>query len=453
MFSGAAPTQADTAADTIAQRRAELEKQLEALEGLLERQQVLLEDKKTERATLERDLAIIDAEIEKARIAIHAQEATIATLEDEIVDTRATILQLEERIDLERTSLARLLQRTAELDEQTVVEVVLSEQTISEFFEELDEFESVKAALNVSLENLSLLRDEAANEQAQLEARKEEEGELKQLSELQHSKLEAQEEEKAYILRVTKGEEEKYQELITQTERSAAQIRNELFELRGSAAINLGDAIEFANFASTKTGVRPAFILGVLKQETRLGEFLGNGTWREDMHPTRDRPMFPVIAATLGVNPDSMPVSAAPSYGWGGAMGPAQFIPSTWACYGGYVHAVYGTCNNKTSLSRDEFFAGPWKYDKSADRIRALRGKQSPSNPWDNQDAFLASATFMMDLGAARGTVAAEREAALRYFAGGNWQNPSYSFYADGVLSHAAYYQKQIDTLKRLSEE
>jgi len=450
---GALLSYADTATETIEKRRAELEKQLEVLEGLLERQQSLLEDKQTERATLERDLDIIDAEIEKARIAIRAQEATIATLEGEIVDKRATILGLEERIDVERTSLARLLQRTAELDEQTVVEVVLSEKTISEFFEELDEFESVKAALNVSLENLLVLREETAYEQAVLEARKEEEGELKELRQLQRNKLELQEEEKAHILRVTRGEEENYQELVSKTERSAAQIRSELFELRGSAAINLGDAIEFANFASAKTGVRPAFVLGVLKQETRLGEFLGNGSWNTDMHPTRDRPLFETIAASLGVEPGSLPVSAAPSYGWGGAMGPAQFIPSTWACYGGYVHAVYGTCNNRTSLSRDEFFAGPWKYDKTQDRIRIMRGKQSPSNPWDNQDAFLASATFMMDLGAARGTLAAEREAALRYFAGGNWQNPSYSFYADGVLGHAAYYQKQIDTLKRLSEE
>ena len=49
------------------------------------------------------------------------------------------------------------------------------------------------------------------------------------------------------------------------------------------------------------------------------------------MHPNRDRPVFAVIAQTLGFNPDDLPVSRKPWYGWGGAMGPAQFIPSTWA--------------------------------------------------------------------------------------------------------------------------
>jgi len=443
---------ADTQSELIDKRKAELEKQLADLETLIERQQSLLSDKRTERVSLERDLEIIDAEIEKARIAIRAQEATIADLEVDIVDKQATILQLTERIDMERTSLARLLQHTAELDQVTLVEMVLSERNFSDFFTEVDDFEAVKTALQESFLTLESLRGSHESARLALERQKEEEGELKELRLLQEERLRAQEGEKEHILRVTKGEEQSYQELIAANERSAAQIRSELFELRGSAAIPLGDAIEYANFASAKTGVRPAFVLGVLKQETRLGEFLGNGSWKVDMHPTRDRPLFPAITSALGVSPDSVPVSAAPSYGWGGAMGPAQFIPSTWACYGGYVHSVYKTCNNRTNLSRDEFYAGPWEYDKNADRLRQLRGKQSPSNPWDNQDAFLASAVYMMDLGAAAGTTAAEREAALRYFAGGNWQNPAYSFYADGVLEHAAYFQKQIDTLKRLSE-
>ena len=438
--------------DLIAKRRAQLEEQLKNLENLLAQQQVLLEGKQGERVTLERDLDIIDAEIKKARIAIEAQRLVIADLENDIVSKQAHILELTEKIDREKESLASLIRRTDELDQLSLIEIIFSEQSMSQVFEEYDDFQIVKVALSQSFDELEQLRERSEVAKEQLEGRQANEEELKQLRELQQQKLRDQENEKARILKTTKGEEARYQEMVAATQRSAAQIRSELFELRGSAAINLGDAIEFATFAGNKTGVRPALILGVLKQETRLGEFLGNGSWQVDMHPTRDRPLFKVITATLGLDPSRMPVSAAPSYGYGGAMGPAQFIPSTWACYGGYVNTKTNDCNNAArSLTWDAYWAGPWVYKESADRLRVLRGKQSPSNPWDNQDAFMAAGLLMMDNGANQGTLYAERLAALRYFAGwSNASNPAYAFYGDGVMQHATYYQEQINALKSM---
>ncbi len=436
--------------EDIAKRRAQLEAELAHLEGLIQQQQELLQNKQGERVTIESELKKIDAEIKKSQLSIEAQRLVIANLEEDIFLKEATILELQEKIDRERDSLSGLIRKTAELDDESVVEIVFSGKSFSDFFEELDDFREVKLALEKSFKELEKLRDSNVNAKNILAEKKAEEEELHELQKLQRSRLENKEAEKVKVLKVTKGEESKYQELIKENQKTAAQIRSELFELRGTAAIQLGDAIEFATFAGTKTGVRPAFILGVLKQETRLGEFLGNGTWSVDMHPTRDRPVFKVITETLGVNPDTMPVSAKPGYGWGGAMGPAQFIPSTWACYGGYINTITGGCGYSSSVT--DFYAGPWKYDAGADRLRVVRGKQSPSNPWDNQDAFLATALYMKDLGADAGTLSAERMAALKYFAGGNATNPAYAFYGDGVMDHASYFQKQIDTLKEISE-
>ncbi len=442
----------DSTSETIAKRRAELEAQLAHLEQLMEEQQRLLQSKQGERVSLERDLKIIEAEIKKARIGIQARELVIAKLEDEIFDTEVTILELSEKLERERESLSELVRKTAEADERSLVELVLSNKSFSEFFAEVDDMRALKEALKISHDEIENLRNKNSEVKGSLVQKQMSEIEMKTLQALQKQKLDQQEAHQSTILKNTKGEESRYQAMLKSTERSAAQIRAELFELRGSAAINLGDAIEFANFASTKTGVRSAFILGVLKQETRLGEFLGNGTWSEDMHPTRDRPVFQAITSALGMDPNRMPVSKAPGYGWGGAMGPAQFIPSTWACYGGYVNANTGTCSNQSGMSTEAFWAGPWRYEAGSDRLRVLRGKSSPSNPWDNQDAFLATALYMSELGASGGDPAAERKAALRYFAGGNWSNPAYAFYGDGVMEHATYFQTQIDALKRLSQ-
>jgi hypothetical protein len=88
------------------------------------------------------------------------------------------------------------------------------------------------------------------------------------------------------------------------------------------------------------------------------------------------------------MNPDTAKVSAAPSYGWGGAMGPGQFIPSTWACYAGYVNTTTGACGKGT----DGTYVGPWAYNAAKDHVAKLAGHAStPSNPYSNLDAFTAT--------------------------------------------------------------
>lgn len=95
-------------------------------------------------------------------------------------------------------------------------------------------------------------------------------------------------------------------------------------------------------------------------------------------------------------------------------MGPAQFIPTTWLLYKNLVARHTG---------------------------------HNPPNPWDAEDAFMASALLLKDNGAAEGTYQAERRAALRYLAGGNWSKPAYAFYGDDVMSLASKYQEQMNII------
>lgn len=402
-------------ASDVAERRAELQRQLDELEEEISEQGVLLDSKRQERVSLERDIAILDAEIRKAELSIQARNIEINKLERDIDGKEDTIVELNERLSREKESLAQLLRKTNEIDDFSLVEVVLGNQNLSEFFEDLDTFNTIKAELQDSFVEIENTKEDTQAEKESLEGKQIEEVELRRIQEIQKAEIEVREAEKQEILDVTKGVEAAYQNIINSKQRTAAQIRAELFTLRDSAAIPFGEALDFANEASAVTGVRPALILGVIAQESRLGEFIGTGNWRTDMHPTRDQPVFKEIMARLGLDPDLMPVSAKPSYGWGGAMGPAQFIPSTWILY--------------------------------EDRVAQLSG-QNPPNPWDPRTAFIASGLLMADNGADRRTYASERLAALRYFAGwANAEKPAYAFYGDGVMNLATQYQRQIDIL------
>ena len=88
-----------------------------------------------------------------------------------------------------------------------------------------------------------------------------------------------------------------------------------------------------------------------------------------------------------------------------------------------------------------------WQYSKREDRIRLVTGKNSPSNPFDNQDAFTATALYLRDRGA-DGTYSGDREAALRYYAGGYWSLPANSFYGDQVMERKSRLDRDIRTLQ-----
>lgn len=433
-----------TAQETKEERRTRLEAELQVIERQILQQQVLVEDKKLERQSLERDVEILDAQINKAQLGIQARAVAIAQLSDQIGEKEVVIDILQEQSEKQRQSLAELVRQTNEVDEYSMIEVLLSKQSFSEFFTDMESFQSLKSSLDNSLNALKEIKAATEDQRISLLGKQEAEEELKMLQELEKQEIESREAEKADILEVTRGEEEQYQALLQQQQKTASQIRQQLFELRDTGAIPFGQAYELAKVAGARTGVRPALIMGILTQETKLGENIGvAGVWSTDMHPERDQPIFKVIAATVGFNPDAQPVSRAPGYGWGGAMGPSQFIPSTWAIYGGYVNSITGTA------SWGSGYTGTWSYNEYADTIRALVDKSTPSNPYDAQDAFMATALLMRDNGASAGTYQAERLAALRYFAGwANASNPSYAFYGDGVMAHTERIQAEINILE-----
>jgi membrane-bound lytic murein transglycosylase B len=273
----------------------------------------------------------------------------------------------------------------------------------------------VQQALGESFNAMTAQRTDLAARKQALQDQQQEEQDLLQIQVLQQRSLKDAEKQKKDLVTSAKGQESIYQKLITAKKQTAAQIETALFNLRDTTAVSFGDMYSYAKEASQKTGVRPAFILAILSEESNLGQNLGSGNWRIDMNPTRDQPIFQEICAALGLNPDSMPVSKKPWYGWGGAMGPAQFIPSTWKQY--------------------------------INRIASISG-QNPPNPWNPHTATFAAAMLLADNGADQQTPKAERLAALRYLAG--WKNATksaYAFYGNEVMDLADKYQQQINIL------
>jgi len=429
-------------AETDAERRVRLERELQIVEQQITTQQRLVTDTRNQRQSLERDIKVIEGEIRQAQLGIQARAIAINQLSDQIGEKEEVLSILEQRLKRQHQSVADLIRKSVALEDISLVELFLNNTSFSEFFTDVAQFQAIKRSLNESMTVLQGIKRDTEDQKDILYEKQQTEAEMKLVQESQKKEIEEKERQKENILKVTKGQEAEYQRILQSQQQTAAELRNALFQLLGGGGgIPLPEAVRLSQYAQGKTGVDAALILAILEQETNLGSHLGSCVYndirggRTVMHPDRDAPVFLAIGKILGFNPNTQIVSCplmrngAP-VGWGGAMGPSQFIPSTWAMYGGIVNNGAG-----------------WEYSQASDAIRRINGSAGPANPFNNQDAFLATALLLRDNGA-NGTYAGDRLAALRYYAGwGGASNPANAFYGDQVMNRKAKFIGQIRVL------
>ena len=140
--------------DLTAAREAELRAQLDAVLKEIAAQQVILNDEQAKGASFARDISILNAQIKQAQLTIRAHEIAIQGLGSDISKKVDTIKDLQEKIDKNRISLAELIRKTALTDSRSLVEIILSDSNLSNFFTELNEYNALKQAVKSSSESI-----------------------------------------------------------------------------------------------------------------------------------------------------------------------------------------------------------------------------------------------------------------------------------------------------------
>lgn len=417
---------------TNAQERAALQAQLDQIERDIANNKGTLSDLQKQRTSLERDIAILDNKIKIAQQQIRQTDLTLRQIQTDITDKQQAIRLIDAKVEKGEESLGQILRRTREIDDLSIATLALAAGSISDVFEQIDDYEAIQRALGESFAEMARYRDELTDRKRSLEEKEEEARQVRTAQVVARQAIEEDEREKQSILTATKGQEKTYEQIIADKQKQAASIRAALFGLRDTGAIPFGTAYDYAKGASEGTGVPAALILAILTQETNLGanqgscyvkdlttgDGVGKNTGRafsRVMASPRDTTPFQTITDSLGLDWSTTPVSCPQSVGYGGAMGPSQFIPSTWMLY--------------------------------KNRLSKLTGEAFP-DPWNARTAIFATALLMEDNGGDGGTRESWRRAALRYFAGGNWAKPANAPYGDGVLRHMDRIQAEIDILE-----
>lgn len=376
----------------------------------------------SEKKTLNSKISGLKKKIQNLEYEIKKGNVMVKDLNMQIVDTQVSIDDTTKKIYTSEDQITEILREVGREDDKSSMEILL-EGSLSDFFNNLVYLEGLNSKIGDILESTRSLKTYLEGQKQKMD------GEVDQLQKtiaLQTAQKQENNQTKKtqeYYLTLT---EQQYQEQLQQKsdiDKKSAAIKAKLFQLVGVAqAPTFGEALEIAKSVAAIVNIRPAFLLAIISQESAIGKNVGQCVLTNDatgegkriktgavlakvMKPTRDVQPFLSITQALGRDPHNTPVSCPLQVGWGGAMGPAQFIASTWALI--------------------------------KDRLNSLLGK--PSDPWAIKDSFTAASLYLTDLGAGAKTASAEKKAASKYYGGS-------SSYANSVYRRATCIQTFIDS-------
>jgi len=428
-------TSGTTLAQTVEQseEKKALETELQELESQIAEYEKTIGVYKSQGATLKGEISTLNAKVNKLNLQIKAVGLSIRKLDEEIDITNTKIGGTESEIENTKEVLGESLRLLYENDKDGLMEILLKSPQLSDFFTNVNDLLSLQDSLRISLTQLKALKEELTETKEILNLERVDAAALKAYQDEQKQQVEGTKKEKDTLLKVTKGNESVYQKLLTETKSKAAEIRSRIFRLLGGGELPFGEAVKLAQVAERATGVRAALILSVLTQESAINGVIGSNLGRCYYNTPWDnasgtvmsdsqKPYFLKIIQEIGLDANTVPVSCpiVSDGSYGGAMGPAQFMPKTWELYKARVGAVTGG---------------------------------NPPSPFNNLDAFTATALYLSDglsgcESIYKTVFSQEGCAAAKYYAGGNWRSyMSVGRYGYRVAERAALFQKDIDVL------
>lgn len=406
----------------VQQEISDRERQIQELENQKTEYEREILEKQGAAKTLQNEIFIFDTQIKQLQLEIRTLDLAIQKTGLEIDETVKSIDEALSKIEKIKRSLGEFLRLVHQSDQENLFEILLKNRDLSDFFGNLESIRDSQEKAQVTIKDLKQLKVELEEKQEDLEERRTEQVGLKNIQEIRRREVDSRKKEKDNILKVTKGEEKKFQQLVKQTDQDIEKIRSQVRFLL-EQGITLEEALKFGQLAAIRVGIRPAFLLAILDVESGLGRNVGTGNWLNDMYncykklgkPTRaetEKEAFFAVIGKLGLNADSVKVSRAPNYGCGGALGPAQFIPSTWLIYEAEVARLTG---------------------------------HNPPNPWSIEDAFMAAAVYLANAGATGQNKTAEIKAANAYLSGkANCRQSICRYYSNLVFQKAAQIEKDL---------
>lgn len=187
-----------------------------------------IKQKQKEIASLSNQVAIIDNKMAKTNLDIEATGAKIDGLELEIKETSDKIAEKETKIALEKEQLSSLLRGIDKSDKQTLLQVVMANNSISAFFDQVQSLMTVQKNLQGVLDNIQEIKSLLEEQKVNLQKEKDQQDQFKTTLEDQKNLLDSQKDEKKNVLSATRNSEKQFQALLSAVKKEQNQANAEI---------------------------------------------------------------------------------------------------------------------------------------------------------------------------------------------------------------------------------
>ena len=408
---------------------------------------VLLTEKRSETSGVKNEVKRLDTKIRISQAYINQKIAKANSLKKDMKTNSSDINSLEEDLKNINKSLSTLLYEKNLLETNTALEAILMSNSLSDFYNDTQLLKIISSRISdkidviksekISLERLSIELSE--REMLERQLARERDSEKKNIVRNKGYKNE--------LLTILQKEEGDLEKSILGKEEARQAILKKKYTLASGDAVTFGEAYNAINPYKGVLGMDPAFVLAILFQESgnggKIGGNIGQCTYdQKNTHgnskngytvmSNSQKTAFLDIMKGLGRDPSvqkiSCPIPKDGSYG--GAMGPAQFMPNTWFSIRSKTGKILGKSDEELS-------------------------------PFINGDAFIASAVYLKDQYYSKSCSAyaekykhissvrtlRERCAASRYYAGGAWWKYRMT-YGQSVVRRADKFRADIRILE-----
>src|SRR3989344_2158868 len=246
------------AAAPTEKERAELEAELKRLEAEIAENEAEIARYQSQGRTLQSEINTLNAKIAKLNAQIKAVTLTLQRLDSDIESTKSEITTTETSILEYKDSISSILQTLYEQDNQSMLELVMANPKFSDFFLDVNNLLALQDSLRQTLVKVIDLKNQLLNQKESLALQYEDAEQLRLYQQQQQQSAKGVESEKKNLLAVTKGQESKYQTVVAEQKKTAAQIRSRLYELLGGGELSFGEGCNLAKISADATGVRPA---------------------------------------------------------------------------------------------------------------------------------------------------------------------------------------------------
>ncbi|MFA7662597.1 MAG: peptidoglycan DD-metalloendopeptidase family protein [Patescibacteria group bacterium] len=221
--------------DEIQQQIKDQEAKIEELKQKETYYQETIATKRKEVISLQGQLSILEDSHQQILASIGQTEAEIKKTELEIVNTKLKIAEKEQEISADKDKIGEVLKTMYWADQQSLFEIILTNNSLSDFFNQIKFSEDLQSSIQNSLDKLTTAKQGLQIENDALNTKKEDLTSLQTALEDKENKLSEEEGIKSRLVTQTKGAEANFQSLLSKVRKEWQTASNEIASLENLA--------------------------------------------------------------------------------------------------------------------------------------------------------------------------------------------------------------------------